>query len=983
MVGRGGIPCPVVEAYRPKLIEVALPLAAINADAAREKSIRHGHPSTLHLWWARRPLAAARAVIWASLVDDPSGYEEFAAPDGETGEQKAERTDRIDAERQRLFAILERLVKWENSNNPDVLAEARAEIDRCFSDGPPPILDPFAGGGAIPLEAQRLGLTALAGDLNPVAVLINKAMIEIPPRFAGMPPVHPGIDKTLTTWERAQGLAADIEAYGQWMRDEAERRIGHMYPDATGPDGEKLTPIAWIWARTVESPDPSWSGHVPLVASWTLAKRPGKPKVWIEPMIDRDAMTISYAIREGGEPSRDRTISRGNGTCIATGAAIPGDYIKSESRAGRMGRHMMAVVAEGKRGRTYLPSTPGDAVAADCPKPAWKPEGRNPRRLTGGTVFIYGLDEWWKLFTPRQLTALTTFSDLLGEVAQLARADAAATGVDTCGTYPRVGASAGSVSAPGLDSNRRRCRCGDRGAAAAGLADDGMRLRNGGDSAAAYSDAVVTFLAFAIDKCADYWSTICTWHNSRELIRNTFGRQAIPMTWDFAECNPFSGSTGNWMAMVDWIVKSVEHFPASASGGEALQRDARARVQESTGALLSTDPPYYDNISYADLSDFFYVWLRRNLSDVWPNECSTLLTPKAEELIANQYRAGSRGLAEEHFESGMAEFMAEVAEHQPAGVPATIYYAYKATETKEGEIRTTGWDTFLQAVLDAGLQVNATWPVRTELGNRLLASGTNALASSIVLACRPRPASAVLSTRGEFIAALRQELPDAVRVLQSGNIAPVDMAQSTIGPGIKVFSRYARVVEADGSSMPVSAALAIINDVLGEVLDGEEAELDADTRFALTWFAEHGYDPGPSGDADSVARAKNTSLAGIEESGIGEAHAGKFRLYERSELPPDWSPVHDNRFTVWEATQYLAAALERSESEAAELLHILGGNGDRARQLAYLLYQKANDRGWAAEAGAYNGLITSWPNLRTGAATVAAAATAPDQQSLL
>ena len=920
--------------HRPKLIEVALPLAAINAAAKREKSLRHGHPSTLHLWWARRPLATARAVIWASLVDDPSADKTLTPTEQET-------------ERQRLFGILERLVKWENSNNPDVLAEARAEIDRCFPDGPPPILDPFAGGGAIPLEAQRLGLTALAGDLNPVAVLINKAMIEITPRFAGWPPVHPDIDKDLTTWQRAQGLAADVEAYGRWMREEAKRRIGHLYPDATGPDAESLTPIAWIWARTVESPDPSWSGHVPLVASWTLAKKPGKPKVWIEPIIDRDAMTISYEVREGGEPPNDETVTGGSARCIATGAAISGDYIKSESRAGDMGQQLMAVVAQGHQGRAYVSPAAGDAAAADCEEPAWKPEGRNPEKLTGGTVYVYGLDEWWKLFTTRQLVALTTFSDLLDEVADSVMEDALA----------------------------------------AGLATDGKRVRDGGLGAHAYADAVVTLLAFVIDKCADYWTTLCTWHNSGEKMRNTFGRQSIQMSWDFAECNPFSSSTGNWMAMVNWTVKAIRHLPASG-GGCAVQQDARAHVHESgRGALLSTDPPYYDNISYADLSDFFYVWLRRNLADVWPDECSTLLTPKAEELIANRHRAGSKKKAEDHFESGMAEFMSQVAKHQPDEAPATIYYAYKATETKDGEIRVTGWDTFLQAVFDAGLQVNATWPMRTELSNRLVASKTNALASSIVLACRPRPESAIPATRGEFIAALRLELPEAVRVLQLGNIAPVDMAQSTIGPGIKVFSRYAKVVEADGSSMPVSAALAIINDVLGEVLDGAEAELDTDTRFALSWFAAHGYNPGAAGDADSVARAKNTSLSGIEASGIGEAHAGKFRLYERSELEPDWSPAEDDRPTVWEATQYLAAALERSESEAAKLLHILGGHGDRARQLAYLLYQQANDRGWASEAGAYNSLITAWPGLRAGAATVAdavaAAATGPDQQVLL
>ena len=914
--------------YKPKLIEVALPLAAINAEAAREKSIRHGHPSTLHLWWARRPLAAARAVIWASLVDDPSG------DDSLTPEEQ-------DAERKRLFGILERLVKWENSNDPDVLAAARAEIDRCFPDGPPPILDPFAGGGAIPLEAQRLGLTALAGDLNPVAVLINKAMIEIPPRFAGRPPVHPDVDTALSTWDRAQGLAADVEAYGRWMRDEAERRIGHLYPDATRPDGEKLTPIAWIWARAVESPDPAWPGQVPLVASWVLANRRGKPKVWIEPIIDRKTQTITYEIREGGEPTHKRTCTGGQGVCLATGAAILASYIKAESRAGRMGQVLLAVVAEGRPGRAYCsPSTSGEPLATDG-RPHWRPDAPLPDKGLGFRVQAYGLDEWWKLFTPRQLVALTTFSDLLGEVRELVRAHALA----------------------------------------AGFGNDKTRLRDSGSGAAAYSDAIVTYLAFAVDKCADYWSTICTWHNSGEKMRNTFGRQAIPMTWDFAECNPFSSSTGNWMAMVDWVRKALGHLPASLPG-EVVQRDARARVRECAGpgvtvrqhrgesdtgdrgAGISTDPPYYDNVGYGDLSDFFFVWLRRNLADVWPDECATLLAPKSDEIIADPDRHGGPRGAEAHFESGMAEFMAEVVRNMHPDVPTTIYYAYKAIETRDGDSRSTGWDTFLQAVVDSGLQVNATWPMRTELANRMRSLGSNALASSIVLACQPRAASASLATRGEFVAALRAELPGAVEKLQSGNISPVDMAQSTIGPGMRVFSRYAKVVEADGSAMPVSAALAIVNDVLGEILDGAEAELDAPTRFALTWFSEHSYEPGSSGDADNLARARGTSLGGIEEAGVGAARAGEFRLYERAELPEGWSPTADARLTVWEAVQYLVLALGRSETEAAALLRQLGGYGDRARQLAYLLFTKASDNGWATEAGVYNGLITAWPSLR-------------------
>lgn len=903
----------MTETYKPKLIEVALPLAAINKEAAREKSIRHGHPSTLHLWWARRPLAATRAVIWSSLVDDPSGDTSLSLGEQET-------------ERQRLFAILERLVIWENANDPDVLAEAQAEINRCYEGDPPSILDPFGGGGAIPLEAQRLGLKALSGDLNPVAVLIQKAMLEIPPRFAGNPPVNPGLRNELGSWHRAQGLAADVEAYGQWMSDRARDRIGHHYPDATGPDGERLTPIAWIWARTVQSPDPAWNGHVPLVASWTLSNRKGKPKVWIEPVTDRATQTISYQVCEGGEPAYDRTVDRGGGRCIATGASMPYDYIRPEFQGGRAGQSLMAVVAQGKNGRTYLSPSESDTVASDvgaCPNPPAGSIFDWPGRMN---VVRYGMEVWEDLFSPRQLLALTTFSDLLVDVRDEVRADAVA----------------------------------------AGLPDDGIRLRDGGAGAEAYSDAIVTYLGFVIDKCTDYWSTICSWHNTGEKMRNTFGRQAIPMTWDFAEGNPFSSSSGNWMAMVTWVRKAVEHLPASVVG-EVLQRDARARVLESPDAVISTDPPYYDNISYADLSDFFFAWLRRNLSDVWPDECATLSTPKADELIANRYRAGSKAAAEEHFESGMAQFMTAVAQAQNSTAPATIYYAYKATETKDGEIRSTGWDTFLQAVLDAGLQVTATWPMRTELGNRLIASGTNALASSIVLACRPRSVTAPLASTGEFLSSLRSELPEAVRLLQSGNIAPVDMAQSTIGPGIGVFSRYSKVVEADGSAMSVSDALASINNVLGEILDGEDAELEADTRFAVTWYGQNGYNSGSSGDADAQARPKGTSIGGLVEAGIAETKTGRFRLLERSELDPDWSPTADTRLTVWESTQHLIAALDRSESEAAELMAQLGGTAERARSLAYVLFKKATDKGWAEEAGAYNRLIAAWPDLRASA----------------
>lgn len=903
--------------HRPKLIEVAMPLMAINEAAAAEGSIgARPHPKNLHRWWARRPLSAARAVLWASLVDDPSGRSDL------TLEEQV-------VERQRLFGILERLLTWDVDHDEDVVVAASEEVRKCFPDGVPLVVDPFGGGGAIPLEAQRLGLSVVTGDLNPVAVLVQRAMMEIPGRFLNRPPVHPSLRSEMGYWTATDGLAADIEAYGKWMQDLALERIGHHYPSATAPDGERVTPIAWIWARTVRSPDPAWDSHVPLVSSWLLSNKSGKPAVWIEPVIDKDSRTITYKVRQGGKPSSMRTIKQGNAVCLATGATIPGPYIKEEGRAGRLGQVMLAVVAEGAGGRVFAEVSPDDEDSARVDQLPWIPEGSNPEKLTGGTVYTYGIDRWAKMFTNRQLLALTTFSDLLEDLFV-------------------------------------RCR---RDAEEAGIPLDDTPLREGGSGAQAYAEAIVTYMAFVIDKCSDFWSSICGWNSQNEQVRNVFARQAIPMAWDFAEVNPFSGRLGSWAAQLNNLTRAVRSTLGLGLFGdvEVRQRDARAQLQSLDSVIVSTDPPYYDNISYADLSDFFFVWLRKNLSEIWPDECATIATPKNDELIANQHRAGSREEAEAYFESGMAEFMAEVARVQHRAAPATVYYAYKATESLDGAIYSTGWSSFLQGVVDAGLTVRATWPLRTERRGRMISVGANALASSIVLVCRPREDSAQLATRAEFVAALRAELPEAVRLLQSGNIAPVDIPQSTIGPGIGVFSRYVRVVESDGSRMPVAVALTLISDVLGEILDGEESEMDADSRFALTWYAHFGYNPSSSGDADGMARAKNTSLAGVVEAGIGEARAGKFRLLERLELAKGWSPLEDKRPTVWEAAQHLIAALERSESEAAELLRKLGGYGERARVLAYLLFKKATDKGWAEEAGAYNGLIIAWPALKSAA----------------
>ena len=898
--------------YKRKLIEVAIPLGKINEESAREKSIRHGHPSTLHLWWARRPLAAARAVLFAQLVDDPSAH-----PD------KFPTEEARDAERQRLFEIMRRLVPWENSNDPTILAEAHAEILKSCDGELPKILDPFGGGGAIPLESLRLGLPTFSGDLNPVAVTIQRAMLEIPQRFAGRAPVNPEAESK-SVWERAEGLAADVDFYGKWMQSEAKKRIGKYYPDAVLEDGSTATPIAWIWARMVKSPDPSWPGHVPLVRSWELSKKAGKPTTWIEPTVDAKSKTIFYSIRTGGKPL-EGTVGRQGGTCLATGSSIPFPYIREEGRAGRMSTVLLAVVAEGEKGRVYTEGDSSQQVLIPSVDVSLGELPKNPRDFKTPN---YGIETWQGLFAPRQLLALTTFSDLLADVREQILADATA------------------------------------------LESDGVRLRDGGTGREAYADALLTYLAFVVDKCTDYWSSISTWASPGGFMRNTFARQAIPMTWDFAEVNPFSSSTGNWLGMVEWVCHAVRALPTSGLGSTA-QRDARARIDEVGKCVISTDPPYYDNISYADLSDFFYVWMRRNLKEVWPDEMSTLLTPKVEELIANRYRAGSKEAAHAHFELGMHGVFQKAAENADERFPSTVFYAFKATEGSEDGQVSTGWETFLSGLIEAGYSITATWPIRTEKPGKIgMAAGDNMLASSIVLACRKRGDDAPLATRGEFLAQLRRELPEAVRLLQAENIAPVDMAQSAIGPGMKVFSQFSKVVEMGGGAMSVRIALILVNEVLSEILTGEESELDSDTRFALTWFEQFGHNPGPFGDADVLARAKDTTVNGVCASGIAASRDGRVWLVERKDLPSDWNPTTDARLTVWEITQHLIRALESSEAEAATILRKVGGGfGDRAKQLAYLLYGICEKKGWAQEAGPYDMLIRVWPDLLKRAAS--------------
>ena len=1176
--------------HRKKLIEVALPLDAINAASAREKSIRHGHPSTLHLWWARRPLAAARAVIFAQMVDDPS-----ASPDLFPTEADQDR------ERERLFGILKELVLWKNTTNERVLERARTEIRKSWrrtcaenADHPragelfdpdklPAFHDPFAGGGALPLEAQRLGLEAHASDLNPVAVLINKAMIEIPPKFAGRPPVNPearakylgarapacalhadrsrphkswhsrgylphldqpeiiqavtfrladsipadviaawkselaltgaeeasdprcvelreriecyteeghgacwlrdgrvadevekallhfdgvryrllawvimpnhvhalvetmpgfpldGViqswksftakqvnkildrsgqfwmpdyfdryirnEKHLATvvdyieqnpvkaglvdsasewrwssaarnavgmriggserdnrdnadetsafpglWAGAKGLAEDVRYYGQWMRDEAEKRIGHLYPrievteemvrerpDLKQYQGRELTVIAWLWARTVRSPNPAFDDvDVPLASTFMLSTKKGK-EAYVEPVIEGRGYRFTVKVEKPGDAEAAKAgtkLSRGaNFRCLMSGTPMAGDYIKAEGKAGWMGSRLMAVVAKGDRGRVYLAPTPEHEAVASKAKPEWSPENELVGKCRD-QLPLYGMNTFAELFTPRQLVALTTFSDLVAEAMERVKRD-------------YLGSRA---SRPGREQD------------ALGM-DDETPLRDGGAGATAYAEAVGVYLGLGVSKLSDAQSSLCRWKTTMDQSIATFGRQALPMVWDYSEANVFAGMAGDPLVSINNMMRVVDQLPASLNG-HVDQADAQSQDLSAEG-IVSTDPPYYDNIGYADLSDFFYVWLRRSLRSTFPDLFATLAVPKAEELVATPHRHGNKEKAETFFLAGMTDAMRRLCEQVHPGFPVSIYYAFKQSETKgDAGIFSTGWETFLDAVIRAGFAVTGTWPMRTELSNRMVGMGTNALASSIVLVCRKRPQDAPLATRREFVTALRDELPAALAYLQSGNIAPVDLAQAAIGPGMAVYTRYARVLDAEGKRVSVREALALINQTLDEVLAEQEGEFDADTRWALAWFEQQGFGEGEYGIAETLSKAKNTSIAGIVEGGILVSSGGKVRLLGPDELAGDWDPTTDDRLTVWEAVHHLIRALDSGgETGAARLVRQLGGVAETARELAYRLYTVCERKRRTEEARSYNGLVQSWPEI--------------------
>ncbi len=964
---------PTIKAPK-KLIEVALPLDAINAAAAHEKMPGIGpHPRGLHLWWARRPLAAARAVIFGQTVNDPSWRWELEHP---SEPPPSHLRASWAASRKRLFLILEELVKWENTDNDELLRRARTEIAKSWSetcevnkdhpqsaelfdpDRLPAFHDPFAGGGALPLEAQHLGLEAFASDLNPVAVLINKAMIEIPPRFAGNQPVNSEARQNSSLiggeWSGVRGLAADVRHYGAWILGEARKRIGHLYPpvkitldiaktrhDLTPLVGQTLPVIAWLWARTVKSPNPAFRHvDVPLVSSFILSNKEGKES-FVQPVVTGDRYTFSVKV---GKPPSEAKLGTTAGKraafrCLMSGIPIDYDYIRSEGKQGRMGQKLMAIVADGPRGRIYLPPNADAETAAAQAIPDWKPEVELPDNPRDFKTPNYGLSTFGELFTPRQLVALTTLTALTSEAQARVHNDAIASGMTT----------------------------------------DDVSLESGGSGARAYAEAVSVYLSFAVDRCADFSNSCTRWVPGNQKVMNLFGKQAIAMTWDFPEAAVLYETVGGFGPAAEFIADCILKLPERPSTGHATQQDAMTSALASR-RIVSTDPPYYDNIGYAELSDFFYLWLRRSLRSVFPEIFATVTVPKAEELVATPYRHGGKENAEAFFLHGMTEAMHRLAEFAHPAFPVTIYYAFKQSESEDvAGTTSTGWETFLDAVIRAGFALVGTWPLRSEQEFRMIGMGNNALASSIVLVCRPRAADAETTSRRAFLRELNHVLPEALDEMTRGAgddrspVAPVDLSQAIIGPGMAVFSKYAAVLEADGTPMTVRTALRLINRFLAE------DDFDHDTQFCLHWFEQHGWAEGKFGDADTLARAKGTSVDGAKQAGVLFASGGVVRLLKWSEYPSDWDPETDTRLPVWEALHHLIRVFKADgEGGTGKILAAIEGKAEATRQLAYRLYTLCERAGRAEDARAYNEIVTSW----TAIESAAAATPGPKQTTL-
>ena len=903
----------MTQPYKKKLIEVALPLQSINRAAAAEKLIHVGTTSNLHAWWARRPLAACRAVVFASLVDDPGEYLPAEA---------------AEIKRQELFALIERLVAWESKDDDAVLAAAKREIAQSARGELPTVVDPFCGSGTIPIESLRLGLNAIGSDLNPIAVAISKALVEVPHVVSGHDAISPKASKNLLDGPGFERFRADLTYYSNRIMERAHEGVSRLYTDTyAGPSA----PIAWLWCRTAECPNPGCETTIPLVSSLWLSKT-DKSRAFLR-IAKRDARTHRIAfdviVGDAGEPESPPLNDTG-AVCPRCGTPVPFAALRDQGREGKLGFQLNAYVTKAGSKMQFHSASVDHEAKAMAVVPEWTPETKLPDAALGFRVQAYGLTLHRDLFLPRQLAALSIFSMALDDTIVDVLKDA------------------------------------------------------GGD--ADYANAIAVYLAIFFDRLVQTNNALVRWfvHAERpSKAQPTFDKQTVQMVWDFAESNPLAESTGGWTTCCKYPQTALDCLPRKPARGRVIHGDSAALTLPPGKYIFSTDPPYFDNIGYADLSDFFYIWLRRVLLNVYPDIFRTILVPKSDEIISDPSRhGGDRSTAREFFYERLGRTFSVMYDASSDEYPATIFYAFKQEEnTETGGAVSTGWERMLQALIDAHWTITGTWPIRTEHANRPRGIGSNALASSIVLVCRKRLVDAPTATRRDFVTSLRAELPVALSLLQRGNIAPVDLAQAAIGPGMAVYTRYAQVLDADGKPLSVHEALALINQTLDEALAEQEGDFDADSRWALAWFEQSGFAEGDYGVAETLSKAKNTSVSGMVAARIVASKGGKVRLLRPDELPANWDPETDPRLTAWESVHHLVRALESGgENAAAELVAKLGAKAEIARELAYRLYALCERKKRAQEALSYNGLVQSWPEIMR---LSRARATAPAPQTQL
>jgi putative DNA methylase len=819
-----------------------------------------------------------------------------------------------EADRKKLLDLIERLVPADGGPPaPDALAEAKKLIAEVTLGDLPTVLDPFCGGGSTLVEAQRLGLPTVGSDLNPVPALITRVLTELVPKVAGRPPLV-GDPTQLggIVGKPLDGFLADVWHYGELVRERVWQQIGDLYPSAAGGG----TIVAWLWARTVACKNPPCRAVSPLVSSFELSRRRGSA-CWVEPIVKLDHSGVRFEIRSGaGQPPTPTKLGRGgNFRCAVCGeAAIDESYVKEEGRAGRLGLQLMAVAVDGPSGRSYVspdlaPQRPQVNASDDIGDIELADDHRNLWCVG------YGVRSVSDLFVDRQLVALSAFADAVA-----------------------------SVPAEVVDA--------------------------GGDLE--YASSIASVLGLAVGKLAMANSTQARWRLRavESKAEPAFSRQALPMVWDFAEVNPFGGSVGDWSQQVKAVSGGLERLPLGGVGRvSALDARFASTLLEAPG-LVATDPPYFAQIGYADLSDYFYVWLRRALKDVHPDLLATIATPKGSELIAAPHRhGGDRAAASRAFVEGFTEtFHALVSVTRPE-LPMLIVYAHRQEESEDGGLTATAWDAMLTAILDAGLRIVGTWPVHATGSSRQIGLGTNALASYVVLVCRPQLAGARVGDLPSFVAALRAELPSAIRRVQEAAISAIDLGQAAIGPGMAVFSRFAYVVDpATGQRMTVHRALELINMVRAEVIDDFAGALSPETRWAMTWFRDFGFGEADSGEAEKLFTTTNTSLGQLEAAGIATSSRGKIRLLRRDELPDNWDPETDTRRPEWETLQHLVKRHEEGGLEAAgALLRRVQGDADAVRELAYWIVDKCQFS-QSAEVQPFDALIVDWPKIAEVAA---------------